>query len=162
MANFIEAKHTIPGAGIITGDFNDEPGTNVYSQFVDRGWIDSHLRANNAECNPETSESCTAGREDENLSELESPEANQDKRIDFIFVIEPEEKVSRCKGDFDTREDVDRDGSITGPFAAESNPFTMVCGAAPLPICWPSDHNGNQLDLNCKRSRGPRRVVLHR
>lgn len=156
MARFIERRHTIPGAGIITGDFNATPGTNVYNQFVNRGWLDSHLAAKHAECNPVTGLNCTAGREDQALTDLEAPALNQDQRIDFIFVIKPDDKDARCKGDIDTIEDRDRDGLVTGLFAAEPNPFAPVCGPAPLPICWASDHSGNQLDLNCKRSRGPR------
>jgi hypothetical protein len=164
MARFIEMRHDIPGAGIVTGDFNAEPGTNVYDQFVSRGWLDSHLKAKNAECDPVTGMNCTAGREDEALRDLEAPDLNQDQRIDFIFVIKPDDKGSRCNGDIDTLEDKDRDGAVTGLFAAEPNPFASAYGPAPLPICWASDHSGNQLDLNCKRSRGPRtnRVVLHR
>jgi len=157
MARFIEMRHDIPGAGIVTGDFNAHPGTNVYHQFVGRGWIDSHLEAKNAECDPLTGMNCTAGREDEALSDLEAPDLNQDERIDFTFVIKPDDKDSRCKGDIDTLEDKDRDGSVTGLFAAEPNPFASACGPAPLPICWASDHSGNRLDLNCKRSRGPRK-----
>jgi len=159
MAHFIEAHHNIPGAGIITGDFNAEPGTKVYNQFVGRGWIDSHLAAKNTECNPVTGANCTAGREDQNLSDLEAPNLNQNQRIDFIFVIKPDDKGSRCIGDIDTLADEDRDGSVTGLSAAEPNPFAPACGSAPLPICWASDHSGNQLDLNCKRSRGPRKKL---
>ena len=156
MARFIELQHDIPGAGLITGDFNAKPDTPVYDQFVSRGWLDSHLAARNAECDPSTGLNCTAGREDQSLSDLEAPTLNQNQRIDFIFVIEPDEKGSRCKGDIDPSEDIDRDGFITGLFAAEPNPFAPACGPAPLPICWASDHSGTQLDLNCKRSRGPR------
>jgi endonuclease/exonuclease/phosphatase family metal-dependent hydrolase len=154
MVRFIELQHDISGAGMITGDFNAEPHTKVYDQFVSRGWLDSHLAARNAECDPNTGLNCTAGREDQDLSDLEDPNLNQRQRIDFIFVIEPDEKDAQCKGDIDPSGDSDRDGFITGPFAAEPHPF--ACGPAPLPICWASDHSGTQLDLNCKRSRGPR------
>ncbi len=151
-ARFIEMRHDISGVGLVTGDLNAEPGTNVYDQFVSRGWIDSHLKAKNAKCDPVTGMNCTVGRKDETLSDLEAPGLNQDQRIDFIFVIKPDDQLSRCKGNIDTRKDKDRDGSVTGLFAAEPNPFAPVCGPAPLPICWASDHSGNQLDLNCKRS----------
>jgi hypothetical protein len=128
----------------------------VYDQFVSRGWLDSHLAARNDECDPTTGWNCTAGREDQDLSNLEDPALNQQQRIDFIFVIEPDEHGSRCKGEIDPHEDRDRDGFSTGLFAAAPNPFTPACGPAPLPICRASDHSGTQLDLNCKRSRGPR------
>jgi len=158
MARFIELQHDIPGTGFITGDFNAEPQSPVYDQFVSRGWLDSHLAAQHGECDPTTGRHCTAGREDENLSDLEDPALNQQQRIDFIFVIEPDEHGSRCTGDIDPSNDTDRDGFITGLFAAEPNPFAPACGPAPLPICWASDHSGTQLDLNCKRSRGPRNM----
>jgi endonuclease/exonuclease/phosphatase family metal-dependent hydrolase len=149
MARFIEMRHDIPGAGIVTGDFNAEPGTNVYDQFVSRGWIDSHLAAGNPECNPTTGENCTAGRVDDNLSDLESLDLNQTERIDFIFVVLPQ-AGSKCPGVIQTS---DRPGvTSTGLFAAEPNPFAPACGAAPLPICWPSDHSGNALNLSCQPS----------
>jgi len=149
MARFIEMRHDIPGAGIVTGDFNAEPGTNVYDQFVSRGWIDSHLAAGNPECNPTTGENCTAGRVDDNLSDLESLDLNQTERIDFIFVVLPQ-AGSKCPGVIQTS---DRPRvTSTGLFAAEPNPFAPACGAAPLPICWPSDHSGNALNLSCQPS----------
>ena len=150
MANFIERRHHSPGIGIITGDFNAPPWSKVYNEFAGRGWIDSHLKAKNAECNPDTSLNCTAGREDENLSDLEARDLNQNVRIDYIFVIQPKRGVSRCQARFDTPTDRDRDDTGTGLFASEPNPFAVECGKAPLPICWPSDHSGNQLDLNCQ------------
>jgi hypothetical protein len=38
-------------------------------------------------------------------SDLEDPVLNQQQRIDFIFVIEPDEHGSRCKGDIDPSND---------------------------------------------------------
>ena len=149
MASFIEETHDIPGAAIITGDFNARPFSNTYNEFADRGWIDSHLAARNAECDPDSGLECTSGR-DEVGGDLEDPALNTGSRIDYIFVVKPDDDESKCKGGFDKLEDEDRDGSVTGLFAAEPNPFAPECGAPPLPICWTSDHSGNQLDLNCK------------
>jgi len=147
MVHVIETQHDIPGAAIVTGDFNAPPGTNVYDQFVSRGWIDSHLAAGNPECDPITGLNCTAGRVDNNLSDLESLDLNQTERIDFIFVVPPQ-AGSKCPGVIQTS---DRPGvTSTGLFAAEPNPFTSACGAAPLPICWASDHSGNALNLSCQ------------
>lgn len=101
-------------------------------------------------CAPDTSSNCTAGRQDDNLSDLEARDLNQNMRIDYIFVIKPQRGASRCQARFDTPTDRDRDGTGTGLFASEPNPFVVECGKAPLPICWPSDHSGNQLDLNCQ------------
>jgi endonuclease/exonuclease/phosphatase family metal-dependent hydrolase len=149
LVHFIEMQHDIPGPTIVTGDFNAAPGSNVYSQVVSRGWIDSHLAAGNPECDPSTGRHCTAGRIDNSLSDLESPDLNQTERIDFIFVVPPQ-AGSRCPGVIQTS---DRPGvTSTGLFAAEPNPFTSACGAAPLPICWASDHSGNALNLSCQPS----------
>jgi endonuclease/exonuclease/phosphatase family metal-dependent hydrolase len=149
LVHFIETRHDIPGPAIVTGDFNAAPGSNVYNQVVSRGWVDSHLAAGNLECDPTTGLDCTAGRVDNNLSDLESPDLNQTERIDFIFVVPPEAD-SPCPGVIQTS---DRPGvTTTGLFAAEPNPFTSTCGAAPLPICWASDHSGNALNLNCQPS----------
>jgi hypothetical protein len=98
------------------------------------------------ECDPKTGENCTTGRADDNLSDLESPDLNQTRRIDFIFVWRQE--GSKCPGVIQTS---DRPGvTSTGLFAAEPNPFAKECGPAPLPICWPSDHSGNALNLSCQ------------
>jgi hypothetical protein len=154
MARFIERRHTLPGLGIVTGDFNAPPLSKVYNEFADRGWIDSHLKAKNAECHPETSSNCTAGRQDDNLRDLESSDLNQNVRIDYIFVIPPQRGEARCQARFDTPTDRDRDDIGTGLFASEPNPFVEECGKAPLlHICWPSDHSGNQLDLNCRSGK---------
>ena len=114
-----------------------------------RGWLDSHLAAGNPECDTKTGENCTAGRANNNLSDLESVELNQNERIDFIFVVPPAEG-SKCLGEIQTS---DRPGvTSTGLFAAEPNPFAKACGPAPDPICWPSDHSGNALNLSCEPS----------
>jgi hypothetical protein len=128
MAHFIERRHTIPGLGIVTGDFNAPPLSKVYNEFADRGWIDSHLQAKNRECHPATGRNCTAGREDATLSDLEARELNQNVRIDYIFVIPPQPRVARCEAQFDRATDRDRDDTGTGLFASEPNPFGAECG----------------------------------
>jgi hypothetical protein len=55
------------------------------------------------------------------VGNLEMPAVKQTERIDFISVIEPDAKQSRCIGDIDTIEDIDRDIFVTGLFAAEPN-----------------------------------------
>jgi endonuclease/exonuclease/phosphatase family metal-dependent hydrolase len=149
LVHFVETQHDIPGPAIVAGDFNAVPGSKVYSQVVSQDWVDSHLAAGNPECDPSTGLQCTAGRIDNNLSDLESRDLNQSERIDFIFVVPPE-AGSRCPAVIQTS---DRPGvTSTGLFAAEPNPFTSACGAAPLAICWPSDHSGNALNLSCQPS----------
>ncbi len=146
---FVEEKHDVAAPAVIAGDFNESPGSFVYRQFVDRGWSDVYLAAGNPECDPSSGAGCTSGREDERLVELESPGLNQRERIDFIFLVPPA-GGSTCRATIDSNTDSDGDGTATGAFAGAPNPFVPRCGVGPLPICWPSDHIGVQLDLNCE------------
>jgi endonuclease/exonuclease/phosphatase family metal-dependent hydrolase len=155
MTLFIASRHDVAEPAVISGDFNAEPGSSEYLEFVDRGWTDSHLAAGNPECNPATGVGCTTGRVDTNLSDLESTALNVNKRTDFIFVVPPEEG-SRCSGVIQQFHHPRRPVTTTGIFAGEPNPFAPACGASPLPVCWASDHSGNQLNLAC-RGRGVER-----
>jgi endonuclease/exonuclease/phosphatase family metal-dependent hydrolase len=148
MARYIEERHDAATPAVITGDFNESPGTFVYDQFVGRGWPDVYLAAGNPECDPATGIGCTSGRQDEDLSQLESPASNEYERIDFIFLVPPA-AASLCSARIDSGTDADGDGTATRIFADDPNPFAPACGPAPAPICWPSDHEGMQLDLNC-------------
>lgn len=147
MALFVEARHDVEGPAILSGDFNAEPGSLEYQQFAKRGWIDSHLAAGNAECDPATGEQCTSGRVDDDLSSLESPELGQVERIDFIFVV-PAKPGARCAGVIQRfAPHPQRPAATTGLFAATPR---LPCGEAPLPTCFVSDHSGNQLNLGCQ------------
>ncbi len=154
LALFVEARHTSSGPAFVTGDFNAEPGSAEYAEFTSRGWIDSHLAAGNPECDPGTGLNCTSGRNDDDLSDLESPALGQDERIDYIFEVPPA-RGARCEDHGFLTPDPDGKFPVTGTglFAGEPNPFAPACGAAPLPICWPSDHSGNMANLDC-RARG--------
>ncbi len=147
-AQFVEARHDVDAPAIVTGDFNQEPGSFTYNQFADRGWSDVYLAAlANPECDPITGVGCTTGR-DASLAELESTDANVDRRIDFIFAVPPG-PGSACSVFVDPPLDLDGDGSVTKTFADEPNPFE-TCGPAPDAVCWASDHEGVELDLNCR------------
>jgi len=162
MARYIEERHDVATPAVITGDFNESPDTFVYNQFVGRGWPDVYLGAGNPECDPTTGIGCTSGRQDENLSQLESPASNENERIDFIFLVPPA-AGSLCTASIDSGTDADGDGTATRIFADDPNPFAPTCGASPAPICWPSDHEGMQLDLNCDAAVPPatqQRTVL--
>lgn len=148
MAQYIEATRGGAAPALIGGDFNAEPGSFEYRQFVDRGWVDAYLAGGNPECDAASGRGCTSGRADENLTELESPASNEVERIDFIFVV-PAADPMICANRLDGARDADGDGTATRLFADQANPLHPRCGAAPLPICWPSDHQGVQLDLNC-------------
>jgi endonuclease/exonuclease/phosphatase family metal-dependent hydrolase len=148
MAQFIAARHDVPAPAVATGDFNESPGTFVHQQFTSRGWLDTYLAAGNPECDPLTGIGCTSGREDEVLDDLESPASNEVERIDYAFLIPPA-AGSLCAASLDPVTDADGDGTATRIFADDPNPFAPACGPAPEPICWPSDHEGAELDLNC-------------
>jgi endonuclease/exonuclease/phosphatase family metal-dependent hydrolase len=146
LAEWVAARHDAPGPALVTGDFNAGPGTFVYEQLADRGWIDTYLAAGNPECDDTTGVGCTSGRDDDSLGELESPASNQSQRIDYVFLVAPPQ-AGACT--IDGPADDDGDGSATRIFADDPNPFAPSCGPAPEPICWPSDHEGAELDLNC-------------
>jgi endonuclease/exonuclease/phosphatase family metal-dependent hydrolase len=148
MAEFVEATHDVGAPALITGDFNDEPGTFVYNQFVGRGWVDTYLAAGNPECVAATGVGCTSGRAD-SLVQLESTALNVDERIDFVFLVPPQPS-STCAGIIVGTLDDDQDGTATRLFADEPNPFAPSCGPLPDPICWTSDHSGVQADVNCR------------
>ncbi len=133
------------GAGLsfIAGDLNDPPDSFLYDETIRAGWVDAYLEAGNPECDPATGVGCTSGREDETLEQLEDPALNTDERIDYLFVAGTHADL--CV--FDDPADADGDGVATRLFADE--PSSPDCGPSPAPICWPSDHVGVQLDLNC-------------
>jgi len=146
LAGWVAARHDRPGPSVLTGDFNESPGTFVYQQMTARGWPDTYLAAGNAECVPATGAGCTSGRADEDLSQLESGASNESERIDFIFLVSP--GVGTCA--LDSPADADTDGTATRLFADQPNPFAPTCGPVPDAVCWPSDHVGTELDLNCR------------
>lgn len=148
LAAFAENTHDVAAPALITGDFNDAPGSFVYSELVSRGWPDTYLDVGNPECVPATGIGCTSGRADA-LSELEATALNVDERIDFIFMVPPG-VASACAGSIDSPLDGDGDGTATRLFADEPNPFAPSCGPLPDPICWSSDHSGVQADINCR------------
>jgi endonuclease/exonuclease/phosphatase family metal-dependent hydrolase len=143
VARLVEDRPDPAPPAIIAGDFNEEPGSFVYQQFTSRGWADSHLAAGNPECDPPSGTGCTSGRADDVLDQLESPASNEVERIDYVFVT----PAAGCR--IEAAGDPDGDGTSTGLFADRPNPFAPACGPAPAPICWPSDHVGTQLDLDC-------------
>jgi len=148
-ARFVADRHTDPTPALAMGDWNAQPGSFEYRQFADRDWIDVYLAAGNPECDAQTATGCTSGRADEDLSDLEAPEIRETERIDYIFLVPPRSS-SACRAHVDAAGDADNDGVETGIFAAEPNPFAPRCGREPDPICWPSDHRGVRLDLNCQ------------
>lgn len=123
---------------IYMGDFNVPAGSPRYARLLAEGWVDTHLKAGNPECDPATGAECTAGRADTSLAALRDPTAREQERIDFIFV-----KAPRCAARFDSSADADGDGVGTGLFAAAP----AVDG--PAGLVWPSDHTAVSMDLTC-------------
>ncbi len=144
LVDFVQEKHGLNTPALITGDLNSQPGSFEVTQLTDAGYIDTHLAAGNSECVIATGVGCTSGRAS-NLSELESTAANVDERIDYAFLV-PDSSAT-CTPALDTPGDGDADGTATQIFADAPNPFAS-CGASPSPVCWPSDHEGNEVDLN--------------
>jgi endonuclease/exonuclease/phosphatase family metal-dependent hydrolase len=125
---------------VLMGDFNVDPTTARYQRVLAGGWVDSHLEAGNAECDPATGTNCTSGREDQDVAALKDPNARESHRIDFIFVKAP----ARCTVVFDTPDDADGDGLGTGLF------FPEPAVDGPGGIVWVSDHTGTTADLSCE------------
>lgn len=126
---------------LVTGDFNAEPGSFVYRQFANAEWKDTFLAADNPECDPTTGRGCTSGRDDESLVDLERPDAKQRERIDFAFLA----SGTNCAAERVSADDGDR--AWTGIFPPRAN---EACGPSPREICWPSDHDGVIVDLQCE------------
>jgi endonuclease/exonuclease/phosphatase family metal-dependent hydrolase len=138
VAEFVAARHDVPTPALVTGDFNEPPGSFVWHELVDRGWPDAYLAAGLPECDPATGVGCTSGRFDAGLADLESPESGELERIDYVFLVPP--AAGACA----------LDTAYTQIFADDPNPFAPACGPAPDPPCWPSDHEGVQVGLDCR------------
>lgn len=137
----VQAMHHGSTPAVIAGDFNFESDAPAYQELLGHGWIDSYLAAGNPECDSQTEIGCTSGRTDYALDDLESPEDNVDVRVDYTFVVPPKRKLI-CS--------IDPAG--TRLFADDP---AVACGPVPNPICWPSDHKGTELELNCKKGDPP-------
>jgi endonuclease/exonuclease/phosphatase family metal-dependent hydrolase len=151
IARLTEERAAPNSLRLLGGDFNAEPGSFVYRRFVEmHGWGDAYQLAGNAECDPASGRGCTSGRADEDLSEMELPASGESRRIDYLFIQLPAATTSACRYELDSRRDDDGDGLATRIFADDPNPFVERCGPLPEAICWPSDHEGMQADLNCR------------
>jgi endonuclease/exonuclease/phosphatase family metal-dependent hydrolase len=127
---------------VLMGDFNVTSTSARYQSLISAGWVDSHLEAGNAECDPATGTSCTSGRDDKSIEALKDPAARESERIDFIFVKPP----ARCTVAFDSAADGDGDFFGTGLFKA----IPAVDG--PGGLAWASDHTGVSADLSCTKN----------
>jgi len=137
---------------LLGGDFNADPLSFEYRHLVaENGWTDAYLAAGNPECDAATGIGCTSGREDEALDDMESPAHGVNRRIDYLFLQLPGDTMGNaCRYALDSHRDDDGDGFATRIFADDPNPFAPGCGPLPEAICWPSDHEGSQADINCR------------
>ena len=114
------------GVTVVGGDLNDVAGSPTVALFGEDGFVDSHLAAGHAECDPATGTGCTAGRDDVTLAGMRDPASRQRSRIDYLLYAA-----------------VGRDCAVaggTGLFNAEP---------APGELAFPSDHTGVMLTLAC-------------
>jgi endonuclease/exonuclease/phosphatase family metal-dependent hydrolase len=123
---------------VVAGDFNAKPGEPTYVLFRDGGYVDTHLAAGNAECDPATGKECTSGRVDDNLSDLRDPTSKQTERIDYVWLG----GKRNC-----------RVAEPTGLF----NAAPAVDG--PAGLAFPSDHTGVQATLRCATSDAQRQAA---
>ena len=151
VARFVQERAAPDSLRILGGDFNADPETFEYRHMVkENGWIDAYLAAGNPECEPASGIGCTSGRESEALNDMESPANGVSRRIDFLFLqLPPEGSGAMCRYSLDSHGDDDGDGFSTRIFTDDPNPFVDRCGPLPEAICWPSDHEGMQADINC-------------
>ena len=147
LARYVESTRGPNNLALVTGDFNAEPGSSEYRAMTNRGWLDTHLAAGAPECDAGNGTGCSSGR-DSSAASLENPALQVNERIDYIFAAlppEPGECIATTGGYRGSYEISD-----AGLFAAQPNPFTDTCGSPPKPMCWVSDHSGNQARVACQ------------
>ena len=125
---------------ILSGDFNVTATSDRYRGLIANGWIDSHLAAKNAECEPcDRHELHERSRGPGDGRAARSDEQGIE-RIDFILVKSPK----GCRVAFDRASDHDEDGLGTGLFAHEP------VSDGPGGIAFVSDHTGTAADISCR------------
>lgn len=130
IVDLIEA-HADPEAVVVFGgDLNATVGEPTIDVFAEAGFVDTHLAAGNAECDPESGAQCTGGRVDSDLSDLTDEASRQRARIDYIWLAGRRE----CEL-----------VAPTGLFNAL--PADPELGAGRL--LFPSDHTAVEASLSC-------------
>ena len=114
------------GVTVVGGDLNDVAGSPTVAVFEEASFVDSHLAARHAECDPDTGTGCTAGRDDTTLADMGDPDSRQRSRIDYLLYSAEGRDCAVSDG--------------TGLFNAEP---------APGELAFPSDHTGVALALAC-------------
>lgn len=127
-----EDRRVEEGVVVIAGDLNATVAEPTIAALLDAGYLDTHLEAGNAECDPATGDQCTSGRDDESMADLADPSSLQVERIDYVLLDAP----SRCSV-----------AEGTGLFEPEaSEPVATQAGTVPV---FASDHTGVLAVIEC-------------
>lgn len=129
----LEFAREVALAGAVTvvgGDLNDSAGSPALAVFGEAGYVDSHLAAGHAECDPVNGTGCTAGREDTTLADMADPSSRQRSRIDYLLYSAPGRDCSVGKGTglFNAEPAA---GGLAFPSDHTAVALTLVCDAAP-------------------------------
>lgn len=122
---------------VVAGDLNAQPGEPTIELFGDAGYVDTHLAAGNAECDPNTGVQCTSGRIDDAMTDMQNPNSKQTERLDYIW-LRPQRPCDIS--------------SPTGLFNAEP---------APGALAFPSDHTGVTATLKCATTKAQLAAADH-
>ena len=115
---------------VVGGDLNDSAGSFALAVFDGAGYVDSHLAAGHAECDPANGTGCTAGREDTTLADMADPSSRQSSRIDYLLYSAPGRDCSVGEGTglFNAEPAA---GGLAFPSDHTAVALTLVCDAAP-------------------------------
>ena len=127
-AKLLDARRGRYMVGILAGDLNAKPHERTITVLRDRGYVDTHLAAGNAECNEATGAECTSGRIDDALTDMTNASSRQTERIDYVWLA----PLPRC-------------GVVrsTGLFVPKGLPG----GGGGL--VFPADHTGVEATIRC-------------
>jgi endonuclease/exonuclease/phosphatase family metal-dependent hydrolase len=114
--------------GVLIGDLNAQPDEPTIKAIRAAGFVDTHVAAENPECDPSTGVNCTSGRVDSDLSDLTDPASRQTERIDYVWLATTRD----CRVD-----------DPTGLYAADP-------ASPPVEdIVFASDHTGVGATISC-------------
>ena len=129
---FLDERRSRRSVGVLVGDLNAEVGEPTITAIQAAGYIDSHVAAGNAECDPTTGQQCTGGRDDTTVESLSDPSSRQQERIDYVFLA----PTSRC--------DVVAPTGLFDPDPAVDDPSGLA---------FVSDHTGVEATIACTTTR---------
>ncbi len=114
---------------VLGGDLNAAFDSSTIEAILSAGFTDSHLDAGGQECDGETGEQCTSGRDDASLDDLTDPTSLQTERIDYLMIRRPGCRVTDA-------------GLFNGDPAVGD----------PAGLAFPADHTGVFAALSCESS----------